>query len=230
VFHVKHLQNPNRSVPRGRIEESTTEVFHVEHSSYLLLAALTIAAGMVAFVPVLGLAGSFPHAQDGGASQALANAASVVKPHVFVSTAPAPRGSAFEVAVVVDIASGYHMNSHKPLDEFLIPTTLTPQAPVGLKPGEVVYPPGQSLTFSFSPNKPLSVYSGKATLRLRIEVAADAALGPQSVPMTLRYQACNDTSCLPPVKVPVAAQVEIAAAGTKSRPANPEIFTPASKR
>jgi len=44
-------------------------------------------------------------------------------------------GSSFEVAVVVDIASGYHMNSHKPLDEFLIPTTLTPQAPGGPETG-----------------------------------------------------------------------------------------------
>jgi len=201
----------------------------VKQLSYLLLAVLMIAARGSALVRVLGVAGSSLYPQDGGASQALANAASLVKPHVFVSETPAPRGSAFEVAVVVDIASGYHMNSHKPLDEFLIPTTLTLQAPAGLKPGEVIYPPGQSLTFSFSPNKPLSVYSGTATLRLKIGVAADAALGPQSIPMTLRYQACNDTSCLPPVKVPVAAKAEIAAAGTKSHANNPEIFVPPPK-
>lgn len=204
--------------------------FPVKQSSYLLVAAMTIAAGTNLWGPVLGLAGSFPDPQDGGASQALANAASLVTPHVFVSAEPAPQGSAFEVAVVVNIASGYHMNSHQPLDEFLIPTTLTPQAPAGVKPGEVVYPAGQSRAFSFSPNKPLSVYSGKATLRLRVQVAADAALGPRSIPMTLRYQACSETSCLPPVRVPVAAKVEIAAAGTKSHPANPEIFAPASKQ
>ena len=205
-------------------------MFHVKQSSYLSVAVLTIAAGAGSFVPVVAPAGSFPYPQDGGASQALANAASLVKPHVFVSATPAPRGSAFEIAVVVDIASGYHMNSHKPLDEFLIPTTLTPQAPAGLKPSEVTYPEGQSLTFSFSPKQPLSVYSGKATLRLKVQVAADAALGPESIPMTLRYQACNDTSCLPPVKIPVVAKVEIAAAGAKSHATNPEIFGPASKQ
>jgi Disulphide bond corrector protein DsbC len=206
----------------------TGGVFHVKQSSYLLLAVLAVAAGITPLAAIPGLAGAFAHPQDGGASQALANAASLVKPHVFVSATPAPQGSAFEVAVVVDIASGYHMNSHKPLDEFLIPTTLTPQPPAGLKPGEVIYPAGQSRTFSFSPNKPLSVYSGKATLRLKFQVAADAAVGTQSIPMTLRYQACNETSCLPPVKVPVTATVEIAAAGTKSHPTNPEIFAPAS--
>ena len=196
----------------------------------VLLTAMMIAAGACSLVPVLGLAGSFPYPQDGGASQALANAASLVKPHVFISAVPQPQGSAFEMAVVVDIAPGYHMNSHKPLDEFLIPTTLTLQAPAGLRPGEVAYPAGQSRTFSFSPNKPLSVYSAKATFRLKIDVAADAALGSQTIPMTLCYQACNDTSCLPPVKVLVNAKVEIAAAGTKSHATNPELFPSAAKQ
>ena len=32
---------------------------------------------------------------------------------------------------MVKIATGYHMNSHKPSDSYLIPTTLTPQLPDG---------------------------------------------------------------------------------------------------
>ena len=64
----------------------------------VLLTAMMIAAGACSLVPVLGLAGSFPYPQDGGASQALANAASLVKPHVFLSAAPQVRGSdLFEV-------------------------------------------------------------------------------------------------------------------------------------
>jgi len=203
--------------------------FHVKRRIQFQTAVIAAAIAAISISPILVPSRSFAGSQDGGASQALANAASLVKPHVFVSEAPATRGSSFEVAVVVDIASGYHMNSHKPLDEFLIPTTLTPQAPAGLKPAEVVYPEGRSLTFSFSPKQPLSVYSGKATLRLKFQVAPDASLGPQSIPMTLRYQACSDTSCLPPVKVPVAAKVEVAVAGTKSRATHPEIFAPAAK-
>ena len=56
---------------------------------------------------------------------ALPNASSIVKPHALVSLDPVPRGKDFQVAVVVDIARGFHMNSHKPTDEYLIPTTLT---------------------------------------------------------------------------------------------------------
>jgi hypothetical protein len=41
----------------------------------------------------------------------------------------------------------------------------------------------------------------------------------------VRYQACNDTTCLQPVKIPVDAKFEVAAAGTKSHAAHADIFT-----
>src|ERR1700730_13922451 len=63
----------------------------------------------------------------------LPNAATIVKPHIFVSLDPVPRGKEFKVAVVADIASGFHVNSHKPTDEYLIATTLKPELPAGFE-------------------------------------------------------------------------------------------------
>src|SRR5271170_7537051 len=57
----------------------------------------------------------------------LSSASAVVKPRIFVSLDPVPRAREFKVAVVVDIASGFHMNSHKPSEDYLIATTLTPK-------------------------------------------------------------------------------------------------------
>ncbi len=159
-----------------------------------------------------------------GAS-AMPNAAAVVKPHAYVSLERVPRGKDFEVAVVVDIARGFHMNSHKPSDEYLIPTTLTPQLPAGFKLADIIYPKGRLEKFSFSPNKPLDVYTGSVTLKLKLVAQANSPLGPATIPVTLRYQACNDAACLPPVRVPVDVQLEVAAAGTKARPAHPEVFS-----
>ena len=158
-------------------------------------------------------------------STALPSPAAVVKPQAFVSLEPVARGKEFQVAVVVEIAQGFHMNSHKPSEAYLIPTTLTAQLPTGLQPLETIYPAGRLEKFSFSPNKPLDVYTGKVTLRLRLAAAADAALGATTVPITLRYQACNDTTCLQPVKVPVEVEFEVAAAGAKSRTIHTEIFS-----
>jgi uncharacterized protein YcnI len=159
--------------------------------------------------------------------EALPSPAAVVKPQTLVSLEPVPRGKSFEIAVVVEIAKGFHMNSHKPTDPYLIATTLTPQPPAGFDIAGTIYPEGHQEKFSFSPNKPLNVYTGKVILRLKLTAHPDAALGATTIPITLRYQACNDTTCLQPVKIPVDAKFEVAAAGTKSRAAHADVFVAA---
>jgi len=158
------------------------------------------------------------------------NPAAIVRPRAFVSLAPVPRGKEFQVAVAVEIAHGYHMNSHHPTDQYLIATTLTPKLPTGFELLDTLYPAGRVEKFSFSPDKGLDVYSGSVTLKLRLIAHNDAPIGAVTFPVTLRYQACNDTTCLPPVKVPVDVRVDVAAAGTATHTAHPEIFsTPATK-
>jgi uncharacterized protein YcnI len=185
----------------------------------------------ISFALLLALAAAtmFPSTHFTLASEqtAVPSPSAVVKPQTYVSLDPVPRGKTFDVAIVVEIARGFHMNSHKPTDPYLIPTTLTPQLPAGFELVDTIYPDGSKEKFAFSPNKPLDVYTGKVTLRLRLSARADAPLGAATLPITLRYQACNDTTCLQPVKVPVDAKFEIAAAGAKSHHAHTDIFTAA---
>jgi uncharacterized protein YcnI len=155
----------------------------------------------------------------------LPNASAVVKPHIFVSLDPVPRGREFEVGVVVDIASGFHMNSHKPSEDYLIATTLTPKLPAGYELIDTIYPKGRLEKFSFSPNQPLDVYTESVTFLLRVSAKASAALGATEIPMILRYQACNDSTCLPPVKLPLSAKFELAKEGSTSREVHPEVFS-----
>jgi thiol:disulfide interchange protein DsbD len=152
------------------------------------------------------------------------NPSEIVTTHTYVSLDPVPRGKEFQAAVVVKISTGYHMNSHKPSDNYLIPTTLTPQLPSGFKLAEAVYPAGRDEKFPFSPDKPLNVYSGSVTLRLRLTAEDGAALGATTIPVTLRFQACNMSACLPPVKVPVNLQLQVVAAGAAGHATHPEIF------
>jgi DsbC/DsbD-like thiol-disulfide interchange protein len=172
-----------------------------------------------------------PNASSTAAAQSSADApaapAAIVKPRAFVSLAPVPRGKEFQVAIAVDIAHGYHMNSHHPTDKYLIPTTLTPKLPTGFEVLDTIYPNGRIEKFSFSPDKGLDVYSGSVTLKLRLIAHNDAPIGAVTFPVTLRYQACNDTTCLPPVKVPVDVRVDVAAAGATTHAAHPEIFSAA---
>jgi DsbC/DsbD-like thiol-disulfide interchange protein len=97
------------------------------------------------------------------------------------------------------VLPGYHVNSHTPTEDFLIPTSLTVPPAAGVKPGEPAYPAGQPYAFSFDPKNKLSVYAGDFIVRLPVT----AAPGAHSIDASLRYQACNNASCFPPKNLPV---------------------------
>lgn len=162
-------------------------------------------------------------------AQDLPNPASIVKPKTYVSVNKVPAGSSFDVAIVVEIQSGYHMNSHKPTESYLIPTEITMGAAPGFKEEKATYPDGQMMQFQFSKEK-LSVYSGQVTLRARIQSQPDASPGEATLPFILRFQACNQSACLPPTKVSVPVKLQVVAAGTKPQPANSEIFKDTAKK
>jgi len=176
---------------------------------------------LFAMIGLIGLA--TPSGVNAQAAPMPAN--QVVKAHGYVSLDRVPRGKEFEVAVVATIHDGYHMNSHKPLDPYLIPTTMSANTPQGIKVVDTIYPPGRDKKFPFSPTKPLNVYTGSVTLRLRMRAEPNAKIGTTTIPVTLRYQACSMSACLPPVKIPVEVPVDIAAASAASHPANRAVFS-----
>jgi hypothetical protein len=153
----------------------------------------------------------------------LPRADQVVKPAVYLSLEPVPRGRTFEIAVVGQIQAGFHVNANKVLEDYLIPTTLTAELPAGWKLLETKYPAGKELKVEFS-DKPLNVYEGTFVARIKLTAPADAPLGAVKLPLTLRYQACTDTVCLPPVRLALQAEVIIAAANAKAVPVNQKIF------
>ena len=148
----------------------------------------------------------------------------VVAPTAYVSLEPVARGSSFQLAVVLKIRNGFHINARKPSAEYLIPTDLRANLPAGFKSaGEIAYPKGELHTFSFT-KTPLNVYEDKVILRVPLAAQPDAPLGAQKIPLKLRYQACSQEVCLPPVTLDIDAPLTIAATSANSRPAHPELF------
>ena len=147
----------------------------------------------------------------------------VVSPAAYPSLEPAARGSNFQLAIVLKIRTGFHINAHEASADYLIATSITPELPAGFKAGEISYPKGELRSFSFS-KTPLNVYEDKAILRIPLTVLPDAPTGAQHIPLKLRYQACNNELCLPPVKLDVEAVVNVSASPSASRPAHPELF------
>jgi DsbC/DsbD-like thiol-disulfide interchange protein len=148
----------------------------------------------------------------------------VVAPTAYVSFDPVARGMAFQVAVVLKIRPGFHVNAREVSADYLIPTDLRAEVPAGFKLADVVYPKGTLQTFTFSKTKPLNVYTDTVTVRLPLTVLSSAPTGPQHLTMKLRYQACSTEICLPPVTKDVDATINVVAAHSEAKAANPEIF------
>jgi hypothetical protein len=150
----------------------------------------------------------------------------VVAPEAYSSHDPVARGMAFQIAVVLKIRPGFHVNAREVTEDYLIPTDLRAEIPSGFKLGAVTYPKGTLQTFTFSKNKKLNVYSGNVTILLPLTVLPTAPLGSQHIPMKLRYQACSTEICLPPVTKEVDATLNIVANSSAAKPANSELFAP----
>jgi DsbC/DsbD-like thiol-disulfide interchange protein len=125
------------------------------------------------------------------------------KPRAYVLYAAEPQsvpaGRSSQLELRFQIVAGFHINSHTPRSQFLIPTTLTLQPATGVKPGPLQYPAGQPYSFPADPGNKLDVYAGSFTLRLPVV----AAPGDHAIAATLRYQACDNASCYPPKTLPI---------------------------
>lgn len=87
---------------------------------------------------------------------------------------------------------------------------------------------GSRPTVKMDPNFGINTetYSGSASFTIPFTVAADAAEGSQTLNIIVRYQVCNDTTCLPPKSVKVSPPVTITAAKASASPTPKESVTP----
>ncbi len=178
----------------------------------MLLKALVVISPLL-FLSVAGMA----------QSQKIPSPRDVVSPAVYVSAEPAARGVPFQLAVVFKIRPGFHVNAREKSADYLIATDLRAEIPAGFKAGNVAYPKGELHTFAFS-KTPLNVYQGTVTLRMPVTALANASVGPQQIPLKLRYQACSTEICLPPVTIDLQAEINIAASAAAAKPAHAELF------
>jgi len=111
----------------------------------------------------------------------------------FEGTAKSGSGT---IQVAIQIASGWHVNSHRPSEDYLIATTVKLDPAAGVTAGEPRYPEGKPVKFAFA-EKPLSVYED----RFLVEVPITFRRLPASLSGSVDFQACNDKQCLAPASV-----------------------------
>lgn len=121
----------------------------------------------------------------------------------------AERASQTKVTLDFRVAPGFHINSNTPKSEFLIATALKMDPPTDIALGKTDYPEGKDLSFPFSPDEKLNVYSGDFAITLTIHPLHSVVPGKYVMRGFLRYQACDNAQCFPPKTLPVNFDIKV---------------------
>ncbi len=125
--------------------------------------------------------------------------------HQFITYAAeqqsVPAGKRAVLELRFQVEPGYHVNSHTPKSELLIPTRVELDPTPGVKLAPFDYPAGKEYAFAFDPNEKLDVYADSFVVRIPI---TSAAAGAYTLHGTLKYQACDKAACYPPKSLPIS--------------------------
>jgi thiol:disulfide interchange protein DsbD len=126
------------------------------------------------------------------------------------------------IAVVMEIGSGLHAQSHTPLDKNLIPFSVSvePHPSVTLLPP--AYPPEE--IHDYAALGKVSVYTGRVIVYVPLEVKSDAAPGPVVLKGTASYQICDDKQCFAPQEASFQIDTRVVPVGQRLESIQPELF------
>ncbi|MFQ6078603.1 MAG: cytochrome c biogenesis protein CcdA, partial [Thermodesulfobacteriota bacterium] len=149
----------------------------------------------------------------------------VLSTNVFLSKNSALSGGEIRFAIQLDIEKGWHINAHKPLESSLIPTEVVLEMDPSFTVEEIHYPKPKRKTFAFVQGE-LAVYEGKVLIFMDLTVSAEAAPGEGRILGKIKYQACDDRSCLLPTEAVFSISVPITKDPKEVHPTHAAIFQP----
>ncbi|NJD21703.1 MAG: protein-disulfide reductase DsbD [Melioribacter sp.] len=116
-------------------------------------------------------------------------------------------GTELKVLLNASIQNGWHINSDKPNDEFLIPTTIK-SGNKSFPVSKIVYPKPDERKLAIS-EKPVSVFENDIKIELTFTTSKTTASGKYKIPIQFGYQGCNDQTCMPPTSITAELVIEV---------------------
>jgi len=117
-------------------------------------------------------------------------------------------GAIVDIAIIADIQHGFHINSNKPTEEYLIPTVVKLSPLDNASFEKIIYPKKKMASFSFSEEE-IAVYEERVVFYSKVTFSNSIPVGKIMVKGTLSYQACNDQNCFAPTDVTFEIPLEI---------------------
>lgn len=142
----------------------------------------------------------------------------------YVSQDGVHPGETIDIAFLLDIIPGWHINGPELADQFLIACTLMIDEDDTVEVLEIYYPVPETRAYSFSEVK-LQVYEGKVVLGARIKVDDAITLGKNVLKASFLYQACDEMSCMAPETLEFEIPFQVVPASKEIKQINQEIFS-----
>lgn len=139
----------------------------------------------------------------------------------YLSVNKVQPGSQFQIAVVVEIVEGWHVNAN-PAKEGLIPIEITLPDVSHLTFGEIVYPEGDILQLGSIGEAP--VYHDTITIGIQADLNQSAQIKSDILDFQLQYQACNDEQCLLPEVLDFSIPLEVISIEQPIQRVNESVF------
>jgi len=143
---------------------------------------------------------------------------------VYQSSSNIHQGDELKLVLKLVIDKGWHINSNKPHDEFLIPTSIKIKSNITDKESEIIFPIAEDIKLAFSDDA-VSVFEGTPIFRTTISIPKDISFGMKTINVEFNYQACNDKTCMAPVTVNKTLELEVVNADVKIIKSKDEIFS-----
>ena len=133
--------------------------------------------------------------------------------------------SEFLIAVKVNVDKGWHINSDKPNEDYLVPSDLKILSSEGIieEVKSIEYPLTEEINLTFS-QTPLSVWHDEFIIGVKLKIKDNVKPGKYNLVIMLEYQACNDNTCLAPDEIKDTLQIEIAENTALSNRINQSLF------
>lgn len=135
------------------------------------------------------------------------------------ATSATEAGGDLMAAVVADIVPGWHINSARPYQDYLIPAAVEFDTLEGIVPFDLQYPDGEDASLG---GEKMSVYSDRAMISFRVAINSSQAPGEYRLPVRFTYQPCNDRECRAPKTLEVPLKITV---GPGGEPVNQAIFS-----
>lgn len=187
--------------------KSNMRKLHLLTSSFIAVLAITLSA----VAPALAEQTEDPFGSDVGP---------ILTTLTYVSHDSVRAGDTLWLAVRINLAPTWHVNSARPREDYLIPSRLELSPPTHFRlAGNILYPPGHDVLLI---GDTMSVYESGATIYVPVTAAASVPPGPVSITGTLHYQGCDNNSCVAPDQAALIWRTSIG--GNTSPLKHPEVF------